>query len=98
MPRTSTCRPLASAEAARLLKVAAKSPIFIALRRARDQTGAPIELSHVTMLPVPLDISVRHAAFVPQDNEAAPPKGREWTYTVGFGDFQRLIRGTRPRA
>lgn len=76
----------ANAEAARLLKIAAKSPIFIALRRARDQTGAPIELSHITMLPVPLDISVRHTGFLPQDSDAAAA-GREWNYMVGFGDF-----------
>ena len=74
---------LANDEIAALLAVAPASPIFEAVRRASDQTGAPIELSHISMLPVPLDISIRHVGF-------APPEDRplsEWTYGVGFGSF-----------
>lgn len=78
---------IADAELAALLSLHEGSPIFIAVRRARDQTGAPIELSHFSMLPVPLDISIRHVGFLAAEPDDVAPEAREWSYTVGFGDF-----------
>lgn len=73
----------ADAETAKLLGVKQGSPIFEAVRRARDQTGAPIELSHIQLLPVPLEISIRHVGFAAPSDEPIP----EWNYGVGFGSF-----------
>ena len=78
---------LATAEAAGLLGLEAGSPVFGAVRRAFDQTGAPIELSHITMLPVPLDISIRHAGLDVGGDDA--PDAGEWSYVVCFGSFAR---------
>lgn len=75
---------VADTEIAELLAIESGSPIFIAIRRATDQTGAPIELSRIFMLPVPLDISIRNVGL-----RGPRPELREWTYTVGFGDFHR---------
>jgi DNA-binding GntR family transcriptional regulator len=79
---------VADAELSSLLGIAKGSPIFMAIRRATDQTGAPIELSRIAMLPVPLDISIRNIGFPPEPDDLAP-EAREWTYTVGFGDFHK---------
>jgi len=80
---------IADAETANLLGIEPGSPVFIAIRRATDQTGAPIELSRISMLPVPLDISIRNVGFTRPKQEELTPEAREWTYTVGFGDFHR---------
>lgn len=80
---------VADAEIAKLLGIAVGQPIFIAVRRATDQTGAPIELSRVLMLPVPLDISIRNVGFPRKEPDDLTPESREWTYTVGFGDFHK---------
>ena len=85
---------VADDEVASLLALQAGNPIFIAIRRARDQTGAPIELSHISMLPVPLDISIRHVGFMP-DPEPMSPEAREWSYTVGFGSFEDERGGSK---
>jgi len=71
-----------------LLGVRPGSAIFVAIRRASDQTGAPIELSHISMLPVPLDISIRHVGFATQTADDLTPESRQWNYTVGFGNFR----------
>lgn len=77
---------LASAEIAGHLQVAAGSPIFIAERRATDQSGTPIELSEISMVPVPLDITISQ---VGADWPGKPPLSSEpWDYRVGFGDFE----------
>lgn len=80
---------IADTKIAGLLGIATGNPIFIAIRRATDQTGAPIELSRIFMLPVPLDISIRNVGFTRPEQEELAPEVREWTYTVGFGDFHR---------
>ncbi|MBB1251534.1 GntR family transcriptional regulator [Rhizobium sp. G21] len=80
---------IADEETAELLGIAVGSPVFVAIRRATDQTGAPIELSRIVMLPVPLDISIRNVGFTRPKQEELTPEAREWTYTVGFGDFHR---------
>lgn len=79
----------ADAATAGLLGIPGGSAIFIAIRRAVDQTGAPIELSRILMLPVPLDISIRNVGFPRQKPDDLTPESREWTYTVGFGDFHK---------
>ncbi len=78
---------VADGEIARLLVLPKGSPFFIAIRRARDQTGAPIELSRVSLLPVPLDISIRHVGFTLAKPDTLAPEAREWSYMVGFGSF-----------
>lgn len=79
---------IADAETAKLLNIQPGSAIFVAVRRASDQTGAPIELSHISMLPVPLDISIRHVGFTIPTSDDLTPESREWNYTVGFGNFR----------
>jgi GntR family transcriptional regulator len=79
----------ADGDIAQLLGIAVGHPIFIAIRRATDQTGAPIELSRVCMLPVPLDISIHNVGFPRREPDDLTPESREWTYTVGFGDFHK---------
>ncbi len=80
---------IAGAETAELLRLPPGSPVFLAIRRARDQAGLPIELSRVTMLPVPLDISIRHVGFPPEAGEPTSTTANDWTYSVGFGNFRR---------
>ncbi|MDB5550118.1 MAG: hypothetical protein JWL86_102 [Rhizobium sp.] len=80
---------IADTETAGLLGIPTGSATFLAIRRATDQTGAPIELSRIYMLPVPLDISIRNVGFQRLDPDDLTPESREWTYTVGFGDFHR---------
>jgi DNA-binding GntR family transcriptional regulator len=80
---------IADAETAKLLGINPGSAIFLAIRRATDQTGAPIELSEISMLPVPLDISIRNIGFPRKGPDDLTPESREWTYTVGFGDFHK---------
>lgn len=80
---------IAEARHADLLGLPPGSPIFASIRRATDQTGAPIELSRIYMVPVPLDISIRNIGFPSQYQDDLTPEAREWTYTVGFGDFHR---------
>ncbi|MDR3495045.1 MAG: GntR family transcriptional regulator [Ancalomicrobiaceae bacterium] len=79
---------VSDATVAGLLNLPVGSPVFLAVRRARDQAGLPIELSRVTMLPVPLDISIRHVGFLPEVEEPTS-EARDWTYSVGFGNFRR---------
>jgi len=79
---------IADRDVASLLSLDHGTPIFIATRRARDQTGAPIELSRISMLPVPLDISIRHVGFLPAKPADLSSEAREWSYTVGFGSFE----------
>jgi len=85
---------LASAEIAELLGVAAGSPVFLAIRRAYDQTGTPIELSEFTMIPVPIEISIRQ---VGGDHADEPGPADPWTYKVGFGDFGETRHAPRGR-
>lgn len=80
---------IATAENAALLGLKPGNPIFSSVRRATDQTGTPIELSKIHMIPVPLDISIRNVGFPSQYPDDLSPESREWTYTVGFGDFHR---------
>jgi GntR family transcriptional regulator len=75
---------LAEGEVPALLGLERGDPILTAVRRAHDQTGQPIELTQIWMRPVPLDISIRHAALLPA--ETGEPE-QEWTYAVGFGSF-----------
>lgn len=77
---------VADAQTAQLLEIKEGTPIFIAIRRATDQTGARIELSHISMLPVPLDISIQHVGFAPK-GDVVHREPSEWTYTVRFSDF-----------
>lgn len=79
---------IADAETARLLKIKKNSAIFVAVRRAVDQTEAPIELSHISMLPVPLDISIQHIGFQPEKSREISGEQEEWSYMVGFGNFR----------
>ncbi|MGB3541149.1 MAG: GntR family transcriptional regulator [Mesorhizobium sp.] len=74
---------VAEGEIPALLGLKRGSPILTAVRRAQDQTGHPIELTHISMQPVPLDISIRHADLLPEESKPDP----EWAYTVGFGSF-----------
>lgn len=78
---------IADRETAGLLAIKEQSPIFVAIRRALDQTGAPIELSRVSMLPIPLEISIRHIGFLQEDTPQTPTEPQEWSYMVGFGNF-----------
>jgi GntR family transcriptional regulator len=80
---------IADQATADLLGISEGSAIFIAIRRALDQTGTPLELSRILMLPVPLDISIRNVGFPRQTPDDLTPGSREWTYTVGFGDFRK---------
>ncbi len=75
---------LAEGEIPALLELQPGSPVLTAMRRAHDQTGQPIELTHIWMRPVPLDISIRHAALLPA---ATGEQLQQWTYAVGFGSF-----------
>lgn len=84
-----TYRPaVASEEIAGYLDMPPGSPIFFAVRRAHDQTGAPIELSEITMIPAPLEISIRQTGADPIEGDAQPLAG-PWSYRVGFGNFRR---------
>jgi DNA-binding GntR family transcriptional regulator len=75
-------------EVAALLQIERGSPVFLAVREGRDQTGAPIEVSRIIMLPVPLDISIRNVGFPSPEPDNRSPAAKEWTYTVGFGNFR----------
>ncbi|MBB5751660.1 UTRA domain-containing protein [Prosthecomicrobium pneumaticum] len=77
---------IASAATAGLLGLPPGSAIFLAERRAWDQEGAPIELSTVEMLPVPLEISISQVGTDWIDKP--PPVADPWDYRVGFGDFK----------
>ena len=79
-------RPVvADARTTELLGLAPHSAIHVAERRAFDQSGAPIELSVISMVPVPLEISI---AQIGADWIGKPPAGVDpWDYRVGFGDF-----------
>ena len=75
-------------EIASLLKIEKGSPVFLAVREGRDQTGAPLEVSRIIMLPVPLDISIRNVGFPSPEPDNRSAAAKEWTYTVGFGNFR----------
>jgi len=77
----------AEGEIPALLGLKRGSPILTAVRRAHDQTGQPIELTHISMQPVPLDIAIRHAGLLPAASEESGPYPQGWTYSVGFGSF-----------
>ncbi|TPW27192.1 GntR family transcriptional regulator [Martelella alba] len=78
----------ADAEVAALLELDAGAPVFLAIREGRDQTGAPLEVSRIVMLPVPLDISIRNVGFAAAEPDNRSAAAKEWTYMVGFGDFR----------
>ncbi|MBG19893.1 MAG: hypothetical protein CML31_07990 [Rhizobiales bacterium] len=75
-------------EIASLLKIEKGSPVFLAVREGRDQTSAPLEVSRIIMLPVPLDISIRNVGFPSPEPDNRSAAAKEWTYTVGFGNFR----------
>ena len=76
---------IADAQTARLLELDEPSAIYIAERRAFDQSGAPIELSTIFLVPVALEISISQVGADWPD--AVQPAGEPWNYRVGFGDF-----------
>ena len=78
---------IADKTTAKLLGLKANSAIYGAERRAYDQAGAPIELSTISLIPVPLEISI---AQVGADwlGRGQTPAQRPWEYRVGFGDFR----------
>jgi GntR family transcriptional regulator len=79
---------LADEEIAGHLDLPKGAPIFLAVRRAHDQTGAPLELSEIAMIPASLEISIRQTGADWLGRE--PPEPAEpWRYRVGFGDFRR---------
>lgn len=78
---------VADGDRAALLGIASGAPVFNAVRRARDQSGAAIELSVITMVPVPLEISIRNIGFVDPIAGAGAPETSQWSYAVGFGSF-----------
>jgi GntR family transcriptional regulator len=78
---------VASDEIARYLAMPPRSPIFLATRRAYDQTGAPIELSEIAMIPTSLEISIRQAG-ADWMGDKGQPSANPWSYLVGFGDFR----------
>lgn len=69
-----------------LLELPPNAAIHVAERRAFDQSGAPIELSLIAMVPVPLEISISQvgADWAGKPAASADP----WDYRVGFGDFE----------
>jgi GntR family transcriptional regulator len=77
---------VADAATAELLGLEPNSAIYVAERRAYDQAGAPIELSTIALIPVPLEISIRQigADWLGKEQPPAEP----WDYRVGFGDFK----------
>jgi GntR family transcriptional regulator len=79
---------LADLETADHLDLAKGAPIFLAVRRAVDQTGAPLELSEISMIPASLEISIRQTGADWLGREPAQP-AEPWRYRVGFGDFRR---------
>lgn len=71
---------IANERAQALLDIPERSLVLQATRHGFDQTGAPIELSSMVMLPVSLEISIHRVGF-------AKLKTGEWDYEVGFGTF-----------
>ena len=81
-------RPIvADAETARLLKLTENSAIYLAERRAYDQGGAPIELSTISLAPVPLEISIAQTG-ADWPGRTVQPRD-PWEYRISFGDFHK---------
>jgi GntR family transcriptional regulator len=78
---------VADIETTRLLKLAENTAIYLAERRAYDQSGAPIELSTISLAPVPLEISIAQTG-VARPVGPVPPK-EPWEYRISFGDFRK---------
>lgn len=76
---------LADAATAGLLQVPENSAIHVATRRAFDQSGEPIELSQIALMPVPLEISIAQVGAARRDAAANEP----WNYRIGFGAFRK---------
>ncbi len=74
------------AKTKRLLELADDAAIYIAERRAYDQSGDPLELSTIAIAPVPLEISIAQAGadWPGKAASAASP----WEFRVGFGEFE----------
>jgi GntR family transcriptional regulator len=83
-----TYRPvIADAETAKLLDLEQPSAIYTSERRAYDQSGMPLELSTISLVPVALEISI---AQIGADlrGEIQPPIVGPWAYRVGLGGFK----------
>jgi len=81
-------RPFAAdEETARLLNLKPNTAIYLAERRAYDQGGEAIELSVISLVPVPLEISIAQTGADWPGKTA--PRPEPWDYRVGFGDFRR---------
>ena len=79
-------RPIVpDAQTARLLKLTENSAIYLAERRAYDQGGAPIELSTISLAPVPLEISIAQTGAGRPGGTVLPKD--PWEYRISFGDF-----------
>lgn len=76
---------IADAQTAKLLELGEPAAIYIAERRAFDQSGAPIELSTIFLVPVALEISISQVGA--DWPGATQPAGEPWNYRVGFGNF-----------
>ena len=74
------------AETKRLLELADADAIYIAERKAYDQSGDPLELSTISIAPVRLEISIAQtgADWPGKQMEGASP----WEFKVGFGEFE----------
>jgi GntR family transcriptional regulator len=74
------------AKTKQLLGLADDVAIYIAERKAYDQSGEPLELSTISVAPVRLEISIAQAGA---DWPGKPPEGASpWEFRVGFGEFQ----------
>jgi GntR family transcriptional regulator len=81
-------RPIvADAETTRLLKLTENSAIYLAERRGYDQGGAPIELSTISLAPVPLEISIIQTG-ADWPGRTVQPRD-PWEYRIRFGDFDK---------
>jgi GntR family transcriptional regulator len=78
---------IADTETARLLGLEEPSAIYTAERRAYDQSGVPLELSTISLVPVALEISIAQIG-ADWHGKIQPPTGGPWAYRVGFGDFK----------
>ena len=78
---------IADVATADLLQLPADAAIHVATRRAFDQAGAPIELSKIELVPVPLEISIAQVGTDWLDRKPLPKE--PWDYRIGFGDFRK---------
>lgn len=69
-----------------LLELAGDAAIYVAERKAYDQSGDPLELSTISIAPVRLEISIAQTGV---DWPGKPPEGASpWEFRVGFGEFE----------